>query len=252
MRREGDPKRDELVVCRVTKINPNSVFAEILEYGKTGMIHVSEVASRWVRDIREFVRENQYIVCKVVYVDRDHVALSLKRVQKDQANRKLNEFKREKRAEKMLEMAGKTLGKNLDQAYEEIGYKMLDDFGSLFKTFEIALKNEDLLKRSGMPEKWIAAVVDIAKKSFAEKTYRVKSELNIISYKSDGINFIKNALSKAKKEGLEVQYISAPKYVLVGEGKNYKELEAKVRKVSEEIVKEIDKSSGEATFKMEK
>ena len=59
MRKSGIPRRWEIVICQITKINPNSAFAKLVEYDKTGMIHVSEVASGWVRDIREFLRENQ-------------------------------------------------------------------------------------------------------------------------------------------------------------------------------------------------
>ncbi len=250
MRRKGFPEINELVVCKITKINPNSAFAEIVEYNKTGMIHVSEVAKRWVRNIREFLKENQYVVCKVMDVKGDVISLSIKRVGKEQANRVLNEFKKEKRAEKMLEIAAKELKKNLDQAYEEVGYKLLDYFGSLTKSFEIALKNEDLLRTKGLPENWIKVLVNIAKKSYSEKIYEVKVKLKLICYAPNGIEIIKNILKKTN--GFEIKYISASNYVLIGKGNNYKKLEAKAKEVSERIVKEINKNQGEGSFVLEK
>jgi len=244
------PERDELVICRITKLHPNSAYAKIVEYDRTGMIHVSEVAKRWVRDIREFVKENQYVVCRVMKVEGDHVFLSIKRVHKEQANSKLNEFKRERKAEKMLELAGKELGKDIDQSYDDIGYKLQEEFGSLYKAFEFALNDSGLLKSKGIPDAWIRVLSDIASKSFVEKEYQVKASLKLVSYEPDGIKKIRKSLSIAEENGLEAKYISAPKYVIIGKGKRHKTVESKVSKVEEDIVKSMKQSNGFGEFKI--
>jgi translation initiation factor 2 subunit 1 len=250
MRKSGIPRRWEIVICQITKINPNSAFAKLVEYDKTGMIHVSEVASGWVRDIREFLRENQYVVCLVTNVDSNMISLSVKRVKKDEANRKLNDFKRESRAEKLFEITAKSFKKTLDEAYEEVGYKLIEECGSLSKTFEIALKNDDLLRSKGIPEKWVVALSDLAKKSFSEKIFEVKVEVNLISYKPDGVEIIRSILSKAETDGFDVKYISAPKYVISGSGKNHKDLESKIQLLGESMIKQIKKAGGEGSFKI--
>ena len=102
MKKKGSPSRGELVICRIRKIYPNSVTAELTEYGMTGMIHVSEVASRWVRNIREFLKENQYVICRVIGVDGESIQLSAKRVRYEEKTARMNEFKRERKAEKLL------------------------------------------------------------------------------------------------------------------------------------------------------
>ena len=91
-------------MCQILKIHPNSAIAKLVEYKKTGLIHVSEVASKWVRDIREFIKENQFVVCRVMEINENGIYLSIKRVSKGQANSKLNEFKKERKSEKMLEL----------------------------------------------------------------------------------------------------------------------------------------------------
>jgi translation initiation factor 2 alpha subunit (eIF-2alpha) len=75
--------------------------------------------------------------------------------------------------------------------------------------------------------------------------------MRLICYRPDGIEVIKRALSGADK-GLEARYVSAPKYVLVGRGKNPKKLEALVKGRAEGIVREIEKSQGEASFELVK
>jgi len=250
MRKFGNPSRGELVVCKITKIHPNSAFAELIEYKKTGMIHVSEVALKWVRDIRDFLKQNQYVVCRVMRIEGDNIFLSVKRVRREDADRKLNEFKRENKAEKMLELAGKKLGKSLDKIYEEIGHNLQEEFGSLTKAMEFALKNPDLLKNKGIPKKWIDTLTELAKKSYAEKVYEVKAKLNLVCYGPDGVEVIKKVLSGVEGDGLEVKYISAPEYMLVGKGKNYRETEARIRDAAEGIAKEIKKQNGECSFEI--
>jgi len=252
MKKQGLPSWGELVVCRIGTIHPNSATAELIEYGLSGMIHVSEVASRWVKDIREFIKENKIVVCRVMRVDKHHIELSIKRVQRGQAESKLNEYKRESKAEKMLEQAAKGMKKSLEDAYKEVGYKLIDDFGSIAKAFEFAHKNPELLKTKGVPKEWADFIIETANRQYEEKTYNVRADLNIVCYQPDGINVIKSVLTKAKSKGLEIKYISPPKYLVTVQGKKYKELESRVISACEEIVKEISKNNGEASFELAK
>ncbi len=252
MKKIGKPQYWELVVCRIASIHPNSVDVEMIEYGRKGMVHVSEVAKRWVRDIREFLKQGQYVICRVMRVDGENVHLSIKRVDRSESESRLGEFKRERKAAKMLELAGKNLKKTLEQSYNEIGYKLQEEFGSLAKSFEIALKNPELMRQKKIPEKWIKELTDIAERSYEEKTYRLTGELDIVSYQPNGIETIKKVLlqAKEKNKSIEIKYISAPKYMLTLSGKNYKKLEAKIATIGEEIVNEIKHNKGEASFKL--
>ncbi|UCD03431.1 MAG: S1 RNA-binding domain-containing protein [Candidatus Aenigmatarchaeota archaeon] len=250
MRKLGRPEREELVVCEITRINPNSVYARLLEYKMSGMIHVSEVAKRWVRDIREFVKERQLVVCKVIRVEGNDISLSIKRVNRNQADRRLQEFKRERNAEKFLEQIAKQFKKSLDEAYDEVGHDLQDNFGSLNKTFEIALKNPELIKEKGIDAKWALAIIEIAQKNFVEKRYEVKAALNLKSYASDGVEVIKKALLDAADKGLDVKYISAPRYQITGRGKDIKKVRELVETACEDVVRAV-KASGEASFALE-
>lgn len=246
--KRGMPERQELVVCRVTKLYPNSVFADLLEYDKSGMIHVSEVAGRWVRDIREFVKEKQYIVCRVMRVEGSEISLSIKRVRRDDGSRKLNEFKRERRAENLLEQVAKSLKKTKKQAFEEVGFSLQEEFGSLTKSFEFAVKNPELLKKKGIPAKWAQAIIEVARKKFGEKTYQVKVNVDLSCFKPDGVEVIKKMLGTTRRKGFSVAYVSAPRYQLMGTGKDFKKLRASLEEESESLVRAIQKEGGEGKF----
>jgi len=248
MKKSGSPERNDLVICRILKIYPNSALAKLIEYDVNGMIHVSEVASRWVRNIREFLKENQYIVCRVIKIEGNDIALSVKRVQKEDSSSRLNEFKREKKAEKMLELAAAKLNKTLDDAYREVGFKLQDEIGSLTKSFEVAIKNPELLKQKGIPKNWCDAIIDIAQKGYTEKNFEVVGKLKLICYRPDGVEVIKSILSKIENENIEVRYIAASDYVIIGRGKNIKQLHSMIENTVETAVKDIKKQDGEYTF----
>jgi len=224
VQKRGFPMLGEIVICKITRINPNSAFARLDEYDKEGMIHISEISSGWVRDIRQYVKPNQSVIAKVVRLNESagEISLSLKRVDDKQQNEKMKEYNLNKKAEKMLEIAAKAMGMTLDKAYTEVGYTMQESFGSLYDGFKAALKNPKLLEKRGIPIKWIPQLIEIAKKSIEQKEFEFRSRLFVKSLKSDGIIHIRSLLQQAEKSGLEVKYIAAPEYLV-----KYKTLDAK-------------------------
>ena len=68
-----------VVEGRVTGITNFGAFIELPE-GKTGMVHISEVAPTFVQEIREHVQENQTVKVKVLNIGEDgKISLSIKR-----------------------------------------------------------------------------------------------------------------------------------------------------------------------------
>ena len=64
---------------KVTGITKFGAFVELPE-GKTGMVHISEVANTYVKDIRDFVSENQTVKVKILSIGDDgKVSLSMKK-----------------------------------------------------------------------------------------------------------------------------------------------------------------------------
>ncbi len=76
-----------IVSGKITGLTDFGAFVE-LEGGKTGMIHISEVASNYVKDIREHVSVGQEVKAKVISVSPEgKISLSI---------RKLNDQPKEK------------------------------------------------------------------------------------------------------------------------------------------------------------
>ncbi len=68
-----------IVEGKVNRITKFGAFVE-LEPGKTGMVHISEVANSYVNDINDFLQEGQTVKVKILNVSEDgKIALSIKK-----------------------------------------------------------------------------------------------------------------------------------------------------------------------------
>src|SRR3989344_1498607 len=216
------PESNDLVLCTVKKILPHGVFVNLDEYDNLeGLINISEIAPGRIRNIREYVAIEKKIVCKVLRANKinRHIDLSLRRVSFNTKNRKLQEYKQEEKAEKLLEFAGKQIKVNLEDMYKEAGLKIIENFGSLQNGFEnISASKEDLLKKMNIKEKILNILTKTIKEKIRPSEARVRLILELKSYEPNGIEIIKEVLGKVyenyKKRGfnLSILYISAPKY----------------------------------------
>jgi len=215
------------------------------------MIHISEVSGKWVRDIRKFIKLNKTYVVKVLRIDekKGHITLSLKRVPRIEKTRKMQDFKHEQKAEKILEKIAKKQKISLDKAYEKIGYELQEKFGDMFKAFDIASRSSDPLIQRGITKKWAETIHKVAKENIQRKKVKIKAELNVKFFTGDGIDQTKKFLnSLINKYGLNIKYISAPKYTVEVESENPKFAQKELKKQLTSAISNI--KNGEANFKM--
>ncbi len=78
---------------KITGIAAFGAFVE-LEGGKTGLVHISEIASEYVNDISQYLKEGQIVKVKVIGVDKGKISLSIKQAEEG------GEKKSEKKASK--------------------------------------------------------------------------------------------------------------------------------------------------------
>ena len=76
-----EPEVGEVYEGRVTSIKPFGAFVEILP-GQEGLVHISELASGFVDNVRDVVKEGEIISVKVLSVEDDRVRLSRKALEK--------------------------------------------------------------------------------------------------------------------------------------------------------------------------
>ena len=70
-----------IVSGTVTSVMQFGVFVDIGN-GKTGLVHISELSSRYVKDINEFVKKGNEVKVKIVKIDDDgKISLSMKQAE---------------------------------------------------------------------------------------------------------------------------------------------------------------------------
>lgn len=86
----------QIVEGKITGITNFGVFVDLGE-GKSGLVHISEVARSYVNDINEFVKVNDVVKMKVLNIGEDgKISLSIKRALEPEAKEERRE-RRERR-----------------------------------------------------------------------------------------------------------------------------------------------------------
>lgn len=249
------PEYGDLVVCTVKNVKNFGAFVSLDEYeGKEGFIHVRDVATGWVKYIRDHVREGQKTVCKVLNVDagKGHIDLSLKAVNDHQRREKIQEFKNEKKADKLLEIVAGKAGKTVEQAFDEVGEALVKEYGTLFSAFEDLAINPDALKELQVDKKWFAPLLEVAKENIQLPSVMIDGMLDISCPGPDGVDCVKDALSAgsdADGSNVNIHYIGAPRYRITVTAEDYKVAEEELKDAIGRITASIQKSGGTASFK---
>jgi len=70
----------------------------VLPNGRTGLVHISEVADAYVKDIKEYYKENDRVQVKILSMDPNgKIALSIRQTQPKSANRERDNGSRRER-----------------------------------------------------------------------------------------------------------------------------------------------------------
>ncbi len=234
------PEIGEFVIVTVNKIMPYGAFCSLQEYGSMeAFLHVSEVSSGWVKNIRDFVKEGQKSVAMVsrIDVEKRQIDLSIKRVSESDKKRKLESFQMGKRAEKLLERAAQKLKLTLKDAMKEVGELLIVEYGDLYSAFE-GFKEGNISKK--IPAQWIPVLQEVADAEIKEKVINARAEIKIQSFESDGLDKIKTALLKIPKAapGVTVHYIGAPKYYVDFTVKDPKDVDKTIGKIEKMLALE--------------
>jgi len=261
LKRAEWPETGDLVIAMVKRITDYGAYVTLDEYGKEGLLHISEVSSGWVRNIRDFVREGQKTVLKVLRVDveKGHIDLSLRRVTGRERKEKLLSWKRDRKAESLLRSASEKLKVPIKEIHEKAGALIEEKFGEIYEGLERAAREgTDILLEIGVPEDIAVTIAEIAKEKIRIPTVRIKGTLELQCMKPNGVTLIREALLSAQKieksvgTRVRVYVVAPPRYRIEVSAENYKEAERTLEKFSETALKNITKVGGQGSFRREK
>ncbi|MBS7625092.1 MAG: translation initiation factor IF-2 subunit alpha [Candidatus Bathyarchaeia archaeon] len=251
------PEVGELVISTIKEITDYGAYVTLDEYGKEGFLHISEVSSGWIRNIRDYIREGEKVVLKVLRVDpsRNQIDLSLRRVTQREKREKILLWKRSRRAESLLRSASQKIGISLEELYKMVSEPFEKNFGSIYDGLEAAAREGAVvLLKAGLPKNVADVLASIAKEKIKVSEVKVRGTLSLSCIKPDGVLRIKEALLKAKESGVKrgssvnIYVAAPPKYQVEVVARDYKEANAILKKVADTAISVITSLGGQGSF----
>ncbi|MFH1722520.1 MAG: translation initiation factor IF-2 subunit alpha [Candidatus Altiarchaeota archaeon] len=254
----GYPEEGELIMGSVESIFKQGAFIKLDEYpGRKGMLHLSEISLKWVRNIRDYVKEDQKVVLVVLKTnpERGHIDLSLRRVSEHQKKNKLQEVKQLQRAKKLLNILAEELKVDLKEVEEKIAEKIFGKFDTLYEGFEAIVSEPQTIESFGFPKTWIPIIKKTVEKNITSPYVYVKGFVELKNYAPNGVTIIKDTLQKIQKykseSEIEVATISAPYYRIQIKAKDYKSAEKTMKNSVEDALVYFKKNQGDGIFHKE-
>jgi translation initiation factor 2 subunit 1 len=261
MKYSGWPESGELVVGKVDEIADFGVFIDLEEYeDKRGLVHISEVASGWIKNVRDHVREGQTVVAKVLGVDEgsQQIDLSLKDVNEHQHKEKIQEWKNEQKADKWMTLA---FGEDIDdEQYAAVANELLAEFGTMYDGFEqAAIHGTAALEDVDLDDEEIDAIVETARENVSVPYVNITGYVDLRCPTGDGVDHLKEALRAAEGDDelpdeieLEVTYVGSPEYRIKVQAPDYKTAESELERSVARAREAIEAAGGTAEFHRER
>jgi translation initiation factor 2 subunit 1 len=263
------PREGDFVVGKVVNVQSQYVYVDLLDYEglpsedhARGMIHISEVSSRWVKNIRNHVRIGERIVLRVTRVDprKGHVDLSIRRTNSAQRKTKMKDWKYGIKLENLLQFLADEVDElSLDDAYEMIGFPVLEYFNDNYQETVEELKENGpkiLDNLTDAPEEIKEIFLRIVNENVEISTINIVGKLKLKYIDEDGVEKIKETLKEAKavlddpKETrqLKISYIAAPFYRIEVISKDYLDAENILSDLVEVVQQKVDENNGSFEF----
>ncbi len=243
---ENMPVKDEFVICTVEKIYDYGVEVRLEEYpNQKGFIPLGQVAARWVKNIRNFVKVDQIRVAKVIYLnyEKNQINLSFAMVQKQTEDAKLSEWRQTKRVQQLLTLVAQDLKKNLDDIWDKITTPILNKYDSVYEAFqEIKRYGKDYIPE--IPQEYHEALFKVIDKNISISDKTIAEHIKIELTKENGLELIKEGFRKIQEDkNVKVlkTYLGNGTYLIKAEAKEYKTIEKYLTKINDDLTKYFSK-----------
>jgi translation initiation factor 2 subunit 1 len=248
------PEVGDLVVATVTRVVDYGAYVKLDEYdGVEGLIHISEIASTYVKNIRVHVREGLKLVLKVLRVSpqRAQVDLSLRRVTGREKSEKMLEWKKVKKADSIIKGAAERL-KIGEEDTSKVKAVIYEKFDNPYDAFEEAIdEGDEIFTKLGISEDWAKVLTEVARSKIRLEKAKVTGTVELTCAKTAGVEAVRQALRGVKKvkktrgTSIKVYAVGAPRYRIEVRSKEITDAQATLNLAIDEALAAIKGLGGE-------
>ena len=248
------PEEGEYIIGRVVEVKDFGANIDLLEFSEhRAFVHISEVASGWVKYIRDFIREGQMVVARVTKVKKGSNIgdASVRQVSGHRKQERIRAWKNEQKASKLLELVSKKSKIKITVLDNEIRDSMRDAYGSLYSAFETAVMDTDSFKKEWKGQ-WLSDFIDVAIDNVTPPYVSIGGMLDLVSYDVKGAEKIRKALMKPKAINddttLNITSNGSPSYRISIKAPNYKQAEDELKKAVDLVLATLKSDGGTGSF----
>jgi len=222
---------------------PYGVNVILEEYeGVNGYVPLSQVAPRWIKNIRNFVKVGQIKVGKVLYInnEKQQVDISFAVVTSAQETQKLNEWRQTKRVQQLIGLLAKEIKKDPEVLWDSIVNPVLEKYDSVYAAFkDLAIYGEDYIQE--LPKDLRKPLYEIIKNNVVIHEKELSEEVKLTTNDSNGVDKIKQVFAgipKDKELSANITYIGNGKYLIKIRAIDYKKIEKYLILINDYLTKE--------------
>ena len=248
------PEEGEYIIGRVLEVKEFGATLDLLEFPEQkAFVHISEVASGWVKYIRDFIREGQMVVARVTKVKKGSkiIDASVRQVSGHRKQEKIRFWKNEQRASKLLELVASKSKLKVEDLRKEVRGKMIDVYGSMYSAFEEAVINESGFKGEWNGH-WVSHFIKIAADNVTPPFVTIGGFLDLTSHEPNGVESIKEALLSPKASyddtTLKISTNGSPSYRVSVKAPNYKQAEEELKNAVDTVLNIFKDKGGLGSF----
>ncbi len=193
------PERGELVVATVKEIKRFGAYLELDDYGIKAYLPISEVSSRWVRNISDVIRVGEKIVVKVLRIDyrTRMVDVSLKEVSQRERDRVLRQWKRDQRGIQIISEMIDELGLDAEEVEEKL-VPLVEKQPTIYDALEQIVIDPSWLDKLGFKDKK-KEILEFLSKRVTPKKYVYEARFRAFHIGKNGVDVLKKNLEEIEK-----------------------------------------------------
>ncbi len=246
------PQKGGLVVGVVKRIERYGAYMDLVEYpGWEAFVHISEISLKWVRNIRDYLREGQREVFKVLRVNPDakQADVSLRRVEQKERTWKIIAWKRRQKVLRILHILAERTGRGEDEITEMVAGPARERGLELYDVFV------DVVESGRLPE-WMRLDSDVAEKlvqlvqqEIKLRKVAINATLILSSKAGNGVEVIRKAVAEGLKaagkgEHVSITTMGPPRYLLRVEAEEQARAKELLEQVAKRCIESIERAGG--------
>ena len=121
----------------------------------------------------------------------------------------------------------------------------------MYPCFEDVAEKKISLEEMDIPKKLAKELKEVIDQKIRPVEVSIKGNLKLVSYATNGVEIVKEALKKGTNKNIKISYIGGGKYSIKVKASDYKAAEKMLKESTEAIIQYAEKNDVQASFERE-